>query len=243
MAHATTGFFEKDHGKRHGYWNRGYHDRAPLLDAPANVPRAAIPATSEAKTKLKAFSFTASQPKEQPAQTAKSEQGSGNGSRKNSSMNSTPQVEQSNSFPCTPGARLPLEDLIGNCDEVKQDEEVLRSPEERIGWIPNSSSELLTPNRRKRKRAKSSSPSCPGSSSQPQGVSTQTANQNSVGRTPAADPAADLWQRYASGRPSEEQMKAPENTFIFQASPRPLETPIKSGGLRRWASTGNDWPS
>ncbi|KAM3418210.1 hypothetical protein BST61_g4214 [Cercospora zeina] len=244
MAHATTGFFEKDHGKRHGYWNRGYHDRAPLLDAPANIPtKAAIPATSEAKTKLKAFSFTASEPKERPAQTAKSEQGSGNGSRKNSSMSSTPQLEQSNSFPCTPGARLPLEDLIGDCDEVKQDEKVLRSPEEQIGWIPNSSSELLTPNRRKRKRAKSSSPSCPGSSSQPPGVSTQAANQNSVGRTPAADPAADLWQRYASGRPSGEQLKAHENVSIFQASPRPLETPIKSGGLRRWASTGNDWPS
>ncbi|PIB00773.1 DNA replication ATP-dependent helicase/nuclease dna2 [Cercospora beticola] len=244
MAHATTGFFEKDHGKRHGYWNRGQHDRAPLLDAPANIPpKAAIPATIEAKTKLKAFSFAASEPKEHKIEAAKSEQGSGNASRKGSSMHSTPQLEQSNSFPCTPGARLPLEDLIGDCDEVKKDEEVLRSPEEQIGWIPNSSSELLTPNRRKRKRAKSSSPSCPGSSSQAHGVSTQAAHQNSVGRTPAADPAADLWQRYASGRTSGEHLQAPENTFIFQASPRPLETPVKGGGLRRWASTGNDWPS
>jgi len=154
----------------------------------------------------------------------------------------TPQLTHANTFPSTPGARLSLEDLIGNVDETREPEPREESPEEHIGWIPNSSSTQLTPNR-KRKRARSSSPSCPNTSSQRAEASAFFAG-SAEKRTPEADPAADLWQRYGISKDSGNAMKLPElNSILFPGSPRPFETPVKGSGLRRWASTGNDWPS
>lgn len=154
----------------------------------------------------------------------------------------TPQLCHANTFPSTPGARLSLEDLIGNIDDTKKPEPREESPEDHIGWIPNSSSTQLTPNR-KRKRARSSSPSCPNTSSQRAEASaffTASAEQ----RTPEADPAADLWQRYGISKGGGDALRLPDLSNIdFSGSPRPLETPVKGSGLRRWASTGNDWPS
>lgn len=154
----------------------------------------------------------------------------------------TPQLPHANTFPSTPGARLSLEDLIGNVDENPRPEPREESPEEHIGWIPNSSSTQLTPNR-KRKRARSSSPSCPNTSSQRAEASAFFAG-SAEKRTPEADPAADLWQRYGIGKDTGDASRLPDlNNMVFQGSPRPLETPVKGSGLRRWASTGNDWPS
>lgn len=161
------------------------------------------------------------------------------------SASKTPQLPHANTFPCTPGARLPLEDLIGNFDEsARKPEPKEQSPEEQLGWIPNSSSSLLTPHR-KRKRAKSSSPSCPTTSSQRQEASAFFVGNGTQGdkRSPEADPTADLWQRYGAGKDSVDGLKVPDFSHLIQASPRPLETPVKNAGLRRWASTGNDWPS
>lgn len=163
------------------------------------------------------------------------------------SARATPQLPHANTFPCTPGTRLPLEDLIGNIDErPKRLQLEEQSPEDQIGWIPNSSSTLLTPNR-KRKRARSSSPSCPHTSSQQRKEASALFNASALPtekRTPEADPAADLWQQYATGKQTADGLKLPDlSHLIFQASPRPLETPAKSAGLRRWASTGNEWPS
>lgn len=157
-----------------------------------------------------------------------------------------PQLPHANTFPCTPGTRLPLEDLIGNLDEqAKRAEPTDYSPEEHVGWIPNSSSTLLTPNR-KRKRARSSSPSCPNMSSQRQENSALRGGPGAdpTKRTPDADPATDLWQRYAIGKENIDSLRLPcLDQLVFHASPRPAETPVKSTGLRRSASTGNDWPS
>ncbi|KAK5112827.1 hypothetical protein LTR85_011161 [Meristemomyces frigidus] len=163
-----------------------------------------------------------------------------------SATSKTPQLPHANTFPCTPGARLPLEDLIGNYDEdARRPEPKEQSPEEQIGWIPNSSSTLLTPNR-KRKRARSSSPSCPTTSSQRQEASAFFAGNGTQGekKTPEADPTADLWLKYGAGKDIGDDLKLPDFSHLMaQASPRPLETPAKGAGLRRWASTGNDWPS
>jgi len=249
--------------------------------APTRPP---IPATSQAKSKLKAFQFIPGAPQE-PVEAhdrgaeheGKSVEKAHRAIRREADVSSNmpeaissapqqvnktaptpqlasseasktpPQLPHANTFPSTPGMRLPLEELIGNIDEnARRPEPEEQSPEEYVGWIPNSSSTLLTPNRTRRKRARSSSPSCPTTSSQRPEVSAfftgngaQTEN-----KTPEADPAAVLWQRYASNKDSSDVGKLPDfNHLIFQASPRPLETPGKSGGLRRWASTGNDWPS
>lgn len=153
----------------------------------------------------------------------------------------SPAVPHANTFPSTPAMRLPLEDLIGNFDDVKKPEVRERSPEETIGWIPNSSSTLLTPNR-KRKRARSSSPSCPTTSSQHQSAFFAGNGSQPANTTPEADPTADLWKRYGHG--DGDGLKLPDFSHLLsQASPGPLETPGKNAGLRRWASTGNDWPS
>lgn len=230
MASRTKSFFDADpkNNKRlgggfgHGQWKRNGSNRPALSEAPTNVapPPPPIPATAEAKLKLKAFQFVAGD-------------------------NSTPPSATHTAFPCTPGARLPLEDLIGDCDAVIDEVPVERSPQEQIGWIPNSSNELLTPNRRrKRKRAKSSSPpSAAHSSSQPRDGLASFPDRANM-KTPAADPTADLWQRYNGKASGDGSRKLPEiSSLAFNASPRPLETPVKGGGLRRWVSTGNDWPS
>lgn len=160
------------------------------------------------------------------------------------SAKKAPQLPHAHTFPSTPSARLPLADLIGNYDDACQRPALKDdSPEDYIGWIPNSSNVLLTPGR-KRKRARSSSPL---SSSQRQNESSRFdfGVQSAEKQTPSADPVMNLWQRYATGRGAEEGLQAPDfSHLMLQASPRPLETPQRKGdGLRRWASTGADWPT
>jgi DNA replication ATP-dependent helicase Dna2 len=255
---------------RPGNWHRN-QNRTTLGDT-TNVtapPKPPVPATSQAKAKLKAFQFIAGQPSAPTENTEGKENGSSvshpgpvertaqlhnatsssaphNPSKTTTSMNmtgstKTPQLCHANTFPSTPGARLSLEDLIGNVDDSRKPEPREESPEDHIGWIPNSSSTQLTPNR-KRKRARSSSPSCPNTSSQRAEASAYFAG-SAEQRTPEADPAADLWQRYGISKGGGDTLRLPDiNNITFGGSPRPLETPVKSG-LRRWASTGNDWPS
>lgn len=153
-------------------------------------------------------------------------------------------LPHAHTFPCTPGTRLSLEDLIGDLDETtKRIEQKEKSPEEQIGWIPNSSSTLITP-RRPQKRARSSSPSCPTTSSQRNEPFIAYGVQGDEKDAPEADPVADLWQTYAAGKGTAERNKFPDfHGLLFQASPRPFETPVKNSSLRRWASTGNEWPS
>lgn len=230
-------------------------------------PKPPVPATSQAKSKLKAFQFVAGQPDPPRTNSGGKENEKKGGpvertvDQHNATSSSaplhpakpggsldmpdsakTPQLPHANTFPSTPGARLSLEDLIGNVEETREPEPREQSPEEHIGWIPNSSSTQLTPNR-KRKRARSSSPSCPNTSSQRAEASAFFAG-SAEKRTPEADPAADLWQRYGISKDSGNTLKLPEfNNMLFPGSPRPFETPVKGSGLRRWASTGNDWPS
>ncbi|KAH9831686.1 DNA replication ATP-dependent helicase/nuclease dna2 [Teratosphaeria destructans] len=283
MATRTKGFSEQDHTAKAKppHWRRTNTNRPALTEQNPNVsaPKPPIPATSQAKSKLKAFQFVAGQPEarqsgvEQEAakvndggEIVVGEQedptamrgaapaiGAGTSSvvqRPTTSSepitngsNATPQPLHANSFPCTPGARLSLDDLIGNFDEnVKAELPKEVSPEEHVGWIPNSSSTLLTPNRKRKRRARSSSP--PTTSSQRHEASalfTGNATQSEK-KTPEADPKASLWKSYGVGKDSVEGLRI-SNLDLFQASPRPLETPAKGTAFRRWASTGNDWPS
>ncbi|OQO05084.1 hypothetical protein B0A48_08104 [Cryoendolithus antarcticus] len=273
MSSHTKSFFEQNHNvkSRPTSWNKGNHNRPPLGDSTNTTapPRLPIPPTSQAKAKLQAFALPkgsderprASIEAKENTAPAISSQGNANtvGSQRHArgetTMESARQDESSgpvanktsalphaHTFPCTPGARLSLEDLIGD-DEIRQPLVKEASPEEQLTWVPNSSSSNLTPNR-KRKRAKSSSPSCPQSSSQ-RGPGLTFEGNGAGQETPEANPTTDLWQRlYGSRNMAAGTLKLPDlGPLAFQASPRPLETPIKSSGLRRWASTGNDWPN
>ncbi|KAK6443340.1 DNA replication endonuclease-helicase Dna2 [Oleoguttula sp. CCFEE 5521] len=273
MSSRTKSFFEQNHNTkaRPASWNKGNNIRPPLGDS-TNItapPKLSIPPTSQAKAKLQAFALVKGgddrprasvEAKENAAPTTLSQSNADTGESPHHARgetttesaqqdrssgpvaHKTPALPHAHTFPCTPGARLSLEDLIGD-DEIRQPLVKEASPEEQLTWVPNSSSSNLTPNR-KRKRAKSSSPSCPQSSSQ-RGPGLAFEGIGAGQETPEADPATDLWQRlYGSRNMAASALKLPDlGPLAFQASPRPLETPIKSSGLRRWASTGNDWPN
>lgn len=146
-------------------------------------------------------------------------------------------LPHANTFPSTPSDKLTLDELIGNVDESRFKKPTEESPEEILGWNPNSSNPATTPGR-KRKRAQSSSPGWPSAASQ---TAEQGLGISTLHKTPITDPAAELWQRY--GGRDQNGGKLPDVSFALQATPRPLETPLKTAGLRRWASAGNEWPS
>ncbi|KAF2765394.1 hypothetical protein EJ03DRAFT_331015 [Teratosphaeria nubilosa] len=77
------------------------------------------------------------------------------------------QLPHASSFPCTPGARLSLENLNGNFDE-NANADLLReaSPRDHVGWIPNSPSTRLSPDRKRKRQARTLPP--PTASSQRQ---------------------------------------------------------------------------
>lgn len=149
--------------------------------------------------------------------------------------------------------RLPLADLIGNAEEaLRRPTPKEEQPEEHIGWIPNSSHPDLSPQRR-RKRAHSSSPITASQKEASERLAVldplDLQNLNHSLKTPHADPAADLWTRYATGRNADE---TPLNValpsfahLINDSSPRSApRTPAGSvGGLRRWQSCGIEWPA
>jgi hypothetical protein len=154
---------------------------------------------------------------------------------------------QEKPLPSTPSLRLPLADLIGNAEDAlrrptPQDE----VPSEEIGWIANSSHPDLTP-RQRRTRPQSSSPV---SSSQNDASNLPDPNlPQSAFKTPRADPAAELWTRYATARNPDDtpiEKRIPSLAHLMNdSSPRAApRTPGGSvGGLRRWASCGLEWPS
>lgn len=154
-----------------------------------------------------------------------------------------PQLPQAQTYPCTPGTRLTIEDLVGgHSNASKLAGPPNPTPEDHIGWIPYSST--LTSDR-KRRRARSSSPSCPNTSSQRHEA---LASYNGVAAhedvpSPEIDSILGLLPRTGNGTERENNAKPSglERT-MFAASPRTSDTPAKSAGLRRWASTGNDWP-
>lgn len=229
------------------------------------MPKSPILASAQAKTKLKAFEFIgsgargpfdnslASNNENAPLETRThiSKQDSIDSMRNvaNNKRSMTAPILTQNRHsdmpPSTPIMRLPLAELIGNAeDALVQPLEKEQSPEEHLGWVPNSSNTALTPNRR-RKRARSSSPMA---SSQNDLLAHPAYKQpfESLAlqhRTPQADPATELWNHYATGK---EHGLAPTFAHLFDGPCSPLPQPRTpqggAGGLRRWASCGTEWP-
>lgn len=144
--------------------------------------------------------------------------------------------------PSTPAMRLPLAELIGNIDDMRQQQQTKElSPEDQLGWIPRSSNSALTPGQR-RKRTRSSSPV---SSSQHHGLAENPHHRDEPDfpliqgnlAPPQLDPVADAWNKYAMGL---EHEKLPDFIRLMNnSSPRPMpRTPdnCNVGGLRRWVS-------
>lgn len=139
--------------------------------------------------------------------------------------------------PSTPVTRLPLAELVGNVDS--SDRHILNhavSPEEQLCW--RGSQPINTPLPRKRRRARSSSPVAPSQDDQkPQEPATKEM------RTPQADPAVELWNRYANNKGTPSRKNVAFAHLIGEASPRSFATAGSVSGLRRWASCGLEFPT
>ena len=152
--------------------------------------------------------------------------------------------------PSTPATRLPLADLLGQGnDTMKRPSHAVISPAEQIIWVPTASpgdvQPKVTPNR-KRKRAKSSSPASSQTDTPNLPLEANTARQTVAPRTPQADPAVDLWNRYAVNANANESTGSKGRvlaSLIRDASPKSSATAGSVGGLRRWASCGIEWPT
>ena len=224
---------------------------------------APIAASSQSKSKLKAFQY-----EQQPAQTdPKGDESEKENVQPTSDVGglekkppSQPLSQKSiakdvRECPQTPLGRLPLSQLLASGEDPRQHLNV--TPIERVLW-GNSSVESDVPNpapvRRGRKRTHSSSPA---SSSQNE-ASTYFAKEKVANlqalrkalKTPQADPADDLWNRYSSntGNVEHRSPTAPAGvklaSLLHSSSPQTQVSHIQkdSGGLRR-ALSCIEWPT
>lgn len=161
--------------------------------------------------------------------------------------------------PQTPLSRLPLADLIGSTEDPTNRAGLDVTPDERVYWnhSPHSSDQLsssATPApRRGNKRARSSSPA---SSSQKE-VSSHFVSKKGleldpsqrVLKTPQADPATDLWNRYSIGAdnlPAQNGQPLPAFAHLIESPSSHLTNALSAkdaSGLRRSLSGGFEFGS
>ncbi|MCJ1399808.1 Tripartite DNA replication factor [Xylographa trunciseda] len=215
----------------------------------------AITASSQSRTKLKAFQFAGNgsaasendiyggDEEHENKSTGQSKTRKGSQKRPKSSSREATDIKNNlhAAFPATPIGRVPLAELISNGEDTF-DQLPLLTPVERILWNHSQSSTDLTSNfatpftRRGTKRARSSSPHN-SSPEEEAGVSlcprnsapfnTQTLQKSLM--SPHADPAKDLWSRY-SLHPESKQTpsKAPAlslSNLLHTSSP---QTPVRN---------------
>lgn len=151
----------------------------------------------------------------------------------------------------TPVSRLAWQDLLGVPDPESLENNT--SPNERLLWHTNQDSmdvsiSPLVP-RRGKKRARSSSPL---SSPAVEKLRTPAVNVKKLKqalKSPRADPALDLWDRFAvGGQDSKNPLGATNPAFahlMASSSPRPQKEDTPTHGessLRRAISCGSHWP-
>lgn len=159
--------------------------------------------------------------------------------------------------PSTPATRLPLADLIGDSEAIrKSDSSAINfSPEAHVQWNIQRSpqgSRPRTATRSAKKRARSSSP--PSSSVRSASRHLKRSNKAPSElqdlkkdlKTPQADPAAELWNRYtcASSKDASLDPKVVALAEFSSSSPYADKNQASNvSGLRRWTSCGVEWPS
>ena len=227
---------------------------------------APIAASSQSRSKLKAFQFHEDEePREDQDSFRNNDIGKENKSPKDdqrspSQMNPPllPSSQKSagkelRDCPQTPIGRLPLSELLANGDDARQN--LAYTPKERVLWenspmIAGLSNSI--PAKKKRKRAHSASPS---SSSQNEasahfaGRKTKKDSETSQQalKTPKADPADDLWSRYSlntNGRSPSAPGALPFSHLIHSSSPQTPASHLQNrdSGLRR-AFSCIEWPT
>ena len=243
-------------------WNRNRPRNANESSHPnypePHPPRTAAPimASAQAKSKLKAFHFIPGRPtvdgagvpdaaKEnmpvEPAVHPAAADVEGEGAPEPCS---TPKpVPARIAPPSTPAPRLPLADLVGNAESTNRPPRPHISPEEQLCWraapSPRTSQRSATPAPGTgRKRARSSSPAAPS-----QDDSLPHPAKRAAVRTPQADPAAELWNKYTTNKGASPSKKGLAFAHLLDgSSPHSTTNAGSVGGLRRWSSCGNEFP-
>ncbi|KAI9782713.1 MAG: Tripartite DNA replication factor [Geoglossum umbratile] len=276
MNNRQRSFFDQDHGvKARPQWqrNKGNSDTSrdrndrntskELVD----IPQVAL--STQTKSKLKAFEFIAPSDTRKPPAA-----GSGHVDKENSNFPHDPTTEDAveesergplqppstqesvkpltKDCPRTPAPRLPLADLIGtNGEDAPQRDTIQEISPERVFWkhitpgsVPQS---IATPSHflQRGKRARSSSPP-----SSPYAMSELKPERQSLQknpRTPQADPAMELWNRYSMSTANKSTAKLPPDfthLLINGSSPHPPGARTSPGSvLRRSLSCGMEWPT
>ncbi|RYO80588.1 hypothetical protein DL766_002212 [Monosporascus sp. MC13-8B] len=227
--------------------------------APKGPARPLEPVSGATKNKLNAFTFCPPLPP--PAPEADGFEGlPGNdenkGPKQNEHAESTSAAEASLSWidksSITPVSRLKWQDLIGAPQQ--RDDRQDMSPNERILWDTKQAQSYnvspMMPRKRGKKRARSSSPiSSPAANSKSNTPVVNVKKLAEALKSPHADPALDLWDRFAlSGSTSATPLDAANPALaqmMVSSSPQPPRTrgavPAE-GGLRRTISCGAHWP-
>lgn len=152
----------------------------------------------------------------------------------------------------TPVSRLAWQDLMGVADSENQLKDT--SPEERLQWHCEEDhlDARISPiaPRCGKKRARSSSPLSSPAIEKLRKPAVNVQGLKQALKTPHADPALDLWDRFAVGGPDSRNILGATNPalahLMVSSSPRPSKessNPMKGeSGLRRAMSCGNQWP-
>lgn len=253
--------FPKQQGQ--GQWQRAKSHSGAIPPKRSTRPPAPISATT--KSKLQKFQFqkpTAEQSdsssslahiaeEQHTSEEAKGEShDDGNGDSNNNpsraKSNPTPHDPRDNNLK-TPISRLAWQDLMGVADPDRREEDT--SPNERLLWhnehddIAAAISPLVP--RRGTKRARSSSPI----SSPLRTPAVNVKKLTKALKSTRADPALDLWDRFAVGGPDSKNPLGATNPalahLMMSSSPRPQKDGSSvhaESSLRRAISCGSHWP-
>lgn len=161
----------------------------------------------------------------------------------------SPKATNQGSISTTPVVnRLAWQDLIGNNKGSAEDSDP--SPSERLTWRHDSGQHRpgRSPLRRRGKRARSSSPIPSPAPSSSAGPNVDLKGLSEVLKTPRADPALELWDRFSlpgiDASPSGLTNPLLANLMV-SSSPRPNKEnsgPRSEKSLRKSLSCGTNWP-
>lgn len=143
---------------------------------------------------------------------------------------------------------------MGGADAENQDKNA--SPDEHLEWhnIHDEVAAAVSPivSRRGKKRARSSSPVSSPAVDKRKPPAVNVAKLKQALKSPHADPALDLWNRFAVGGPESKNPTGAANPVLahlmVSSSPRPPKDAKEGGsshgesGLRRAISCGTHWP-
>ncbi|RYP10201.1 hypothetical protein DL764_000822 [Monosporascus ibericus] len=252
---------QNDPARTRPQWNRSksHSTLSHVAAAPKGPARPLEPVSEVTKNKLNAFTFCPphSPPGPEPDGVEDLPGNDENkGPKQNGRVEPASAAEASASWAekssVTPVSRLKWQDLIGG--PQPRDDRQDMSPNERILWDTKQAQSYnlspMMPRKRGKKRARSSSPiSSPAANSKSNTPVVNVKKLAEALKSPHADPALDLWDRFAlSGSTSATPLDAANPVLaqmMVSSSPQPVKmrgaVPAE-GGLRRTISCGAHWP-